>query len=143
MSELISAAIENATSQIRNSNIKIVIDACDDIIAEVDPERIMQVLSNLLNNAIRYTEQGTITITLRKQDGFAKVTVKDTGTGIQTSVMPRLFTKFASTTNTSGGTGLGLYIVKAIVDAHGGRIWAENNNDGRGASFFFTLPTQA
>lgn len=143
LKELVSVAIENATSQVRNSNIKIVVDACDDIIAEVDPERMMQVLSNLLNNAIRYTEQGTITITLRKQDGFAKVTVKDTGTGIQTSVIPRLFTKFASTTSTSGGTGLGLYIVKAIVDAHGGRIWAENNNDGRGASFFFIVPTQA
>lgn len=142
LKELISVAVENATSQVKNANVKLVTDVSDDIIAVVDPERIMQVLSNLLNNAIRYTEQGTITITLRKQDGSAKVTVKDTGSGIHSNVMSRLFTKFASTTNTAGGTGLGLYIVKAIIDAHGGRIWAENNDDGRGASFSFTLPIQ-
>jgi signal transduction histidine kinase len=142
LKELISVAVENATSQVKNANVKLVTDISDDIIAEVDPERIMQVLSNLLNNAIRYTEQGTITVTLHKHDGSAKVTVKDTGSGIHSSVMSRLFTKFASTTNTAGGTGLGLYIVKAIIDAHGGRIWAENNNDGRGASFSFTLPIQ-
>ena len=66
------------------------------------------------------------------------VRIKDTGTGIDSQIMPRLFTKFAAKSETS--TGLGLFISKGIVEAHGGRIWAENNKDGRGATFAFSLP---
>jgi signal transduction histidine kinase len=66
------------------------------------------------------------------------VSIKDTGIGIAPEIMPRLFTKFA--TKSEKGTGLGLFISKSIVEAHGGRIWAENNADGRGATFSFNLP---
>lgn len=66
------------------------------------------------------------------------VRIKDTGTGIDSQIMPRLFTKFAAKSET--GTGLGLFISKGIVEAHGGRIWAENNKVGRGATFAFSLP---
>ena len=67
------------------------------------------------------------------------ISVTDTGSGIDPAIMPRLFSKFA--TKSHKGTGLGLYISKAIVEAHGGKIWAENNKDGRGAKFTFILPT--
>jgi signal transduction histidine kinase len=66
------------------------------------------------------------------------VRIKDTGTGIDSQIMPRLFTKFAAKSET--GTGLGLFISKSIVEAHGGKIWAENNADGKGATFSFSLP---
>jgi signal transduction histidine kinase len=68
----------------------------------------------------------------------ASVNIKDTGSGIQPEIMPKLFSKFV--TNSSGGTGIGLFISKSIVEAHGGRIWAENNADGEGATFTFSLP---
>ena len=66
------------------------------------------------------------------------ISIKDTGTGIDPEIFPRLFTKFAS--KSFEGTGLGLFISKSIIKAHGGRIWAENNGDGKGAMFYFTLP---
>jgi signal transduction histidine kinase len=68
------------------------------------------------------------------------VGVKDTGTGIDPEILPRLFTKFATKSNRGRGTGLGLYISKNIIEAHGGRIWAENNKDSKGATFSFSLP---
>jgi signal transduction histidine kinase len=68
------------------------------------------------------------------------VSIKDTGTGIDSDIMPHLFTKFVS--KSPVGTGLGLFISKSIVQAHGGRIWAENNHDGKGATFRFSLPIE-
>jgi signal transduction histidine kinase len=67
------------------------------------------------------------------------VSIKDDGTGIDLEILPRLFTKFATKSET-GGTGLGLFISKSIVESHGGTIWAENNADGKGATFYFSLP---
>ena len=128
-------------------------------LVEADKRRIAQVISNLLNNATKFTKEGTITITtrvikrknidrIREGEEAAElfVAVKDTGTGIDPELMPRLFTKFA--TKSYQGTGLGLFISKSIIEAHGGRIWAENNNNNsnnynkrqHGATFYFTLP---
>ena len=114
----------------------------DEIKVYADKERIMQVLGNLLSNALKFTKQGTITIRTEESDDKSKLTVKvtDTGLGIDHALLLRLFTKFA--TKSDKGTGLGLYISKSIVEAHGGRIWAENNTDGKGATFTFTLPIQ-
>ena len=114
----------------------------DDIKVYADKERIMQVLVNLLSNALKFTKQGTITIRAEQSDDKSQLTVKvtDTGLGIDHTLLLRLFTKFA--TKSDKGTGLGLYISKSIVEAHGGRIWAENNTDGKGATFTFTLPIQ-
>ncbi|MFL6490577.1 MAG: ATP-binding protein, partial [Nitrososphaera sp.] len=103
-----------------------------------DKVRIFQVVSNLLTNALKFTRGGDISIRAEQKDGYAIVTVKDNGTGIDPEIMPRLFTRFASKSQT--GTGLGLFISKSIVEAHGGKIWAENNKDGKGATFGFTLP---
>jgi signal transduction histidine kinase len=117
-------------------------DDDDDIEVYADKERIMQVLGNLLSNALKFTKQGTITILPEQSNDKSQLTVKvtDTGLGIDHALLLRLFTKFA--TKSDKGTGLGLYISKSIVEAHGGRIWAENNSDGRGATFTFTMPIQ-
>jgi signal transduction histidine kinase len=126
-------------------NLKLVLLPNTDksIFVVADNERISQVLSNLLSNALKFTNSGTISVSIEeaKNDENKKefiVSVKDTGTGIDSDIMPRLFTKFASKSQT--GTGLGLFISKSIVEAHGGRIWVENNPDERGATFRFSLP---
>jgi signal transduction histidine kinase len=104
-------------------------------IFEADKDRLAQVISNLTSNAIKFTKGGggTITITTEKKHTQAIVKVNDTGTGIDSEISPQLFTKFATTS--FSGTGLGLFISKAIVEAHSGRIWAENNSDGKGATY--------
>jgi two-component system sensor histidine kinase VicK len=114
-------------------------------LVEGDRDRINQAISNLINNAIKFTSQkgGIISVTTEKRNNKDEnqeviIAVKDTGEGIHPEIIPRLFTKFA--TRSSSGTGLGLYISKSIVEAHGGRIWAENNSDGNGATFSFSLP---
>src|SRR5215831_7631050 len=109
-----------------------------DIIIHADKGRISQVISNLLTNAIKFTKQGTIFVNVEKKKNSVIVCVKDPGQGIDSSLLPRLFTKFAS--KSYKGTGLGLFISKSIIEAHGGKIWAENNIEGKGATFGFSLP---
>src|SRR5918994_1520143 len=109
------------------------------VMVEGDRERIFEVISNLLSNAIKFTEEGEVVVVLDEKDGQAIVRVRDTGSGIAPEIYPKLFTKFA--TKSEKGTGLGLFIAKNIIEAHGGKIWAENNSNGRGATFTFTLPT--
>jgi signal transduction histidine kinase len=109
------------------------------ILIEADKGRITQVIDNLLNNAVKFTSDGTISVLTENKEGQAIVSVKDNGQGIDSSILPKLFTKFASKSQT-GGTGLGLFISKNIIEAHGGRIWAENNADGKGSTFSFSLP---
>src|ERR671910_293426 len=109
------------------------------IIIEGDKGRITQVVSNLLSNAIKFTHKGgEISLNIERDTQQVIVSVKDNGQGIDPEMYARLFTKFA--TNSSLGTGLGLYISKSIVEAHGGKMWAENNRNGRGATFSFVLP---
>jgi two-component system sensor histidine kinase VicK len=107
-----------------------------------DPARIAQVLSNLLRNALKFTNEGTISVRVGKNDSpcysEAVVYISDSGQGIDPEVMYKLFEKFVS--KSEKGTGLGLFISKSIVEAHGGKIWGENNKDGNGATFSFTLP---
>jgi two-component system, OmpR family, sensor histidine kinase VicK len=116
-------------------------DSTKTVIVQADKGRITQVIYNLLSNAIKFTNEGdTISIDIRKdeKEKFVIITVKDTGQGIDPEIFPRLFSKFA--TKSFEGTGLGLYISKSIVEAHGGRMWAENNKDSRGATFYFNVP---
>jgi two-component system sensor histidine kinase VicK len=117
-----------------------------DIIVEADKGRLTQAVSNILNNAIKFTQEGTITISIgleRKKEEHNNqeivVSIQDTGQGIDSEIVPKLFTKFATKSETRG-TGLGLFISKSIVEAHGGKIWAQNNPDGKGATFSFSLP---
>jgi signal transduction histidine kinase len=122
------------------NNVKITFASKGDFIVQGDRGRLAQVLSNIISNAIKFTQEGNIDISLeRLRDGKDVIlSVKDTGSGIDPDIMPRLFTKFA--TKSHIGTGLGLYISKSIIEAHGGRIWAENNSNGTGAIFSFSLP---
>jgi len=117
----------------------------EDIIVEADRDRLSQVIHNLLDNALKFTihnRQMIFVIIDKKKDGKEIiVSVKDTGEGISDKILSKLFTKFATSDQTTG-TGLGLYICKNIIEAHGGRISAENNSDGKGATFRFTLPLQ-
>jgi signal transduction histidine kinase len=118
-----------------------------DIIVEADRDRLAQVIRNLIDNALKFTtiynNQTIFVIVDKKKEEEEKeqaiVSVKDTGEGIPKEILPKLFTKF-TTSDSNTGTGLGLYICKNIVEAHDGKIWAENNSNGKGATFRFTLP---
>ena len=113
-----------------------------DIIVDADRDRLSQVIHNLLDNALKFTSHQQMIIVIvdkKEEQGQVIVSVKDTGTGIAEKILPKLFSKF-SVSNSTTGTGLGLYISKNIIEAHDGRIWAENNSDENGATFSFTLP---
>jgi signal transduction histidine kinase len=137
ISEVVASAIEDTRNRVDDSNTKFEYSPRK-LLVEADRMRISQVLSNLLSNAVKFTKQGTVYISADNKDGQLIVSVKDTGSGIDPEIMSRLFTKF--TTKSQTGTGLGLFISKSIIEAHGGRIWAENNKDGKGATFTFRLP---
>jgi signal transduction histidine kinase len=133
-----------------NKKIKFEIDiqSSDPVLIYADKGRIRQVLSNLISNSIKFIpNEGTISLRVERRktedDGgdskeIIVVSIRDTGIGIDAAIMPKLFTKFAS--KSFQGTGLGLYISKNIVESHGGKLWAENNKDGKGATFSFSLP---
>ena len=147
LDELVLSIVEEYKKQIEHDNkskIKLVYNPIEDnnIIVFTDRFRITQVISNLIDNAIKFTEEkrgGMVYVDIKRKNGrWVIVSVKDTGIGIDSEIMPRLFTKFA--TKSFKGTGLGLFISKDIIEAHGGKIWAENNIDGKGATFNFSLP---
>ncbi len=144
---LIQDIVKDLQNQIKTSDskVKLVFEPETEkgkqnpIIVEADKERITQVLWNLFNNAIKFTKEGTISISTKIKDGQVIVSVKDTGEGIDPKIRPRLFSKFV--TGSSQGTGLGLYISKSVVEAHGGKMWVEDNTEKRhGATFHFSLP---
>jgi signal transduction histidine kinase len=138
--------MERKNNDDKNSEIEILFEPKQDVIlVKADKGRLVQVISNLLDNSIKFTkgrgkevEEKKINIISEKKDGQVKVTVKDRGMGIDPEIMPKLFLRFASTS--FSGTGLGLYISKSIIEAHGGEISAQNNSDGNGAIFSFTIP---
>jgi signal transduction histidine kinase len=152
LNQTIKQVIEDHQKEALNKEVQIIFDFKKNIPATVyaDEARLQQVIDNLLSNAINFTQNGTITITayrahvdingeIDESDRDSTVVeIKDTGTGINSEMLPRLFDKFA--TRSMSGTGLGLYISKSIVDSHDGKIWANNNKDGKGATFTFTLP---
>jgi two-component system sensor histidine kinase VicK len=160
LNDVIVDAVEDCRRQIANGNVKVMYEPGDNssiTVVEADRRRLTQVISNLLNNAIKFTKEGTVTVTttIQREDidrdsggggragAEVLIAVKDTGTGIDHELMPRLFTKFA--TKSYQGTGLGLFISKSIIEAHDGKIWAENNSSNsnrqhQGATFCFTLP---
>jgi signal transduction histidine kinase len=141
--------IKVAYKTVKGGEEEVGIDS-DNVLVEADRDRITQVVSNLLDNAIKFTPQGLVSIAVSRVERYNErqeeeenekeavlVSVEDTGSGIDSEIFPRLFTKFSS--KSFSGTGLGLYISKSIIEAHGGKIWAKNNND-KGATFCFSLP---
>jgi signal transduction histidine kinase len=119
--------------------VKTIFTSEDNLFVEADKGRLTQVISNLLSNAFKFTQEGSIIISVKKVNHSINISIKDTGSGIDPAILPVLFTKFAKE-KLSPGTGLGLYISKSIIEAHGGIIWANNNRDGRGATFAFSIP---
>ncbi len=107
------------------------------ILVHADKGRIYQVIYNLLANSVKFTQEGYIRVAVEKNSHDIVLSVTDTGKGIDSDIMTRLFTKFSTKSET--GTGLGLFICKSIIEAHGGKIWAKNNIDGKGSTFSFTL----
>ena len=139
LDEIIDAAISDLLSDPNLDPDVQVIHAPATLIVHADKEKTLEVISNLLANAAKFTKKGTISITARQRDsGWIEVTVADTGTGIDPVIAPKLFEKFV--TNSRQGTGLGLYICKKIIEAHGGTIQGRNRSDGAGAEFVFSLP---
>ena len=172
LEETILRVVEDARNQIirERKNVNIVYDYMTpkradkekdkDIIIEGDRERIAQVVSNILDNAVRFVKEGAVTVSVNENSSTAAsdkgdggdddcgnslkqvtTSIRDSGKGIDHEILPRLFSKFVFKEG-AGGTGLGLYICKGIVESHGGRIWAENNEDGKGATFRFSLPVR-
>jgi signal transduction histidine kinase len=139
---VISDIQNGADTEINGKKNKIVFQRREPITVYADKDRIYQVISNLLTNALKYTDNGTVTINAylnhNAHNNEAIVTISDTGRGIDSQVISKLFSKF--TTTSLSGTGLGLYISKGIIEAHGGQIWAENNSNSKGATFSFSLP---
>ena len=138
--EIISRAIQDVENQIDKNLVELRYKhtEANSLLIYADRAKLIQVVSNLLNNAIKFTQAGSITVDVVKDDNKAIVRIKDTGTGIHPRVESELFSKFV--TNSSSGTGLGLFISKSIVEAHGGKISGSNNTDGKGATFSFSLP---
>ncbi|MFA5164898.1 MAG: ATP-binding protein [Candidatus Omnitrophota bacterium] len=131
-------------TMVKDKALEIVLDLSGALPAiSFDRDKITQVLTNLVNNAVKFTDKGRITVITEIKDGMVRVTVKDSGPGIHEEDLPRLFRRFEQlekgTERKTGGTGLGLAISKEIVERHGGKIWAESAY-GQGASFIFTLP---
>jgi two-component system, OmpR family, sensor histidine kinase VicK len=141
LKDVISSSIRDAENQIDDADIRIVYEPIDTPVY-ADKGRIAEVICNILDNAIKFTSKGNITVSTEiNSSNEVIVSIRDEGTGIDCEIMSKLFTKFV--TKSDKGTGLGLYISKSIVEAHSGKIWAENNKDGKGATFSFTLPLAA
>ncbi|MGZ5551142.1 MAG: ATP-binding protein [Nitrososphaeraceae archaeon] len=151
LNDLISNIIINYKNIIVKDNNKVKVyfkPFNENLLVEADKGRIAEVVSNLLSNAIKFTQNGEIFVSAveKKEDdnnhvNYALVTVRDTGEGVDPEILPKMFSKFI--TKSFEGIGLGLYISKNIIEAHGGKIWGGNNSDdGKGAIFRFTLPIQ-
>jgi signal transduction histidine kinase len=165
LTEAMSNIVQDLQNQIihDNKSVNIIYDGIDmkkddkgkdekDIVIEGDRERITQVISNILDNAMRATQEGIIRIDVERKniinnenDNISNyseeiiINISDSGKGIDAQSFPQIFSKFFSTSG-SGGTGLGLFISKFIVEAHGGNIWVTNNENGKGSTFSFSLP---
>jgi signal transduction histidine kinase len=141
--ELMDEYRQTSNGNSDNVSLYYVGNKSDPIIIEGDRNRLCQVINNLLSNAFKFTTKGSIKVIVDRYVSSNKiiVKVKDTGIGIHPDMLPKLFTKFATKSDT-GGTGLGLFISKSIIEKHGGRIWAENDNynGDTGATFAFSIP---
>jgi len=133
-------------AKLRNHTINLTLP--DKLITSFEPEQMHQVISNLINNAIKYTPpEGTIEIESEVEDKMIIISIKDSGIGLTEEEKERLFTQFGKIERygqgldiISDGSGLGLYISKKIVELHGGKIWVESEGRNKGSTFYFTLP---
>ncbi len=147
--ELIGAAAARLQPQFDDKGVELTLDLPDGLpVINVDAERITQVLLNLLGNALQYTPSGgRVSVQAGAQRDAVLVVVRDDGIGVAESDLPHIFERFyrvdKSRSRAGGGSGIGLTIARHLVEAHGGRIWAESPGLGQGSAFFFTLPLAA
>jgi signal transduction histidine kinase len=141
--ELIETLVQDYRSRVLNGdgNELQYLQKEESLPIEGDKERLTQVITNFVDNALRFTKNGQVYVTAEREPDGVRVSVGDTGIGIDAYILPRLFTKFAS--KGERGTGLGLFISKSIIEAHGGKIWGANNSDGKGATFAFAIPSRS
>lgn len=146
LKELVQTVVTELKPNVENAHLKITFDATPGILYSInaDKGKIKQVLSNIIDNSIKYTPNGGIHVWLAPKPGNkVLISISDTGVGIHPDVIPKLFAKFtraptASETNILG-TGLGLYVARKMIEAHNGKIWAESPGPGKGATFFVEL----
>lgn len=144
--KIVDSVVENFSLAFERDEIKLISshNKNEEVIVLGDPIRIQQMLGKILDNALKYTKIGSVTVSLAIKNGDAIVTVSDTGIGIKEDEIKELFKKFKRADNANGisivGSGLGLYVAKEIAEAQGGRIWVESQGVGRGSKFFVALP---
>jgi len=146
ISALVQTTLKRFSAQAQAKRIDLRSDSPADIpLVLADQDRITQVLTNLVGNALQYTPAGgQVTIRATRHQGEIHVSVIDTGIGIPAEHLPHLFTRFyrvdkSRSRQAGGGSGIGLTIARHLVEAHGGRIWAESNGEGQGSTFTFSL----
>ena len=146
LEEIIDEVVGDLQNQAKAKKLELTVQKPDEPLPEIliDRDKIHDVMMNLVDNAIKYTPKGWINVRLSRSKSFITFEVRDSGIGIDPIEMDRLFQKFtraeAVTRIHTGGSGLGLFIAKKIIEAHAGRIWTESEGEGKGALFTFTLP---
>ncbi len=148
--ELLGEVTSITSTLASEKNLSLFIETDSDSAVEIfaDHTRIRQVMINLVNNAIKFTEKGQVRLRADRRGNLITVSVRDTGVGIPPDNLEDIFQEFTqvdtSTTRRAGGTGLGLPISRKLIEMHGGRLWAESAGvDGEGATFFVELPIEA
>jgi signal transduction histidine kinase len=142
--DLVEEAIQHMTPVASAKNLRLRVEMPDQPlpVVEGDREKLLRVLLNLLDNAIKFTAEGQVVVSVACRDGAVEVAVADTGEGIEADVLARVFDRFYQERGQAEGVGIGLTICKAVVEAHGGRIWGESPGKGQGATFRFALPVE-
>ena len=145
LSKLVYDVAEELSPTIERKGLKIKLDVQQSITVEADKGKLRQVIENLIDNALKYTPQGFIYLTLTRAEGnIARLTIKDTGVGIKKETLPKLFQKFSRAEDASKanmlGTGLGLYVARQLIEAQKGRVFAESEGEGKGSTFSVELP---
>ena len=141
--EIIQQVVESMQGLAAEKGLELNYAVTSDLKILTDTQRIEQVLINLIGNAIKFTDAGNISVSVRESDGFAEFSVADTGCGIPSKQKESIFDSFAqadgSSTRKAGGTGMGLAISQRFIHLHGGKIWV-NSEEGMGSTFYFTVP---
>jgi signal transduction histidine kinase len=142
--KLARSVAEELASAIERKGLRVKLDVLDHCMVHADAGKLRQVIENLIDNAQKYTKQGTITIRMERTADRAKLSVKDNGIGIAPETLPKLFRKFSRAEDASKanirGTGLGLYVARQLIEAQGGSIRAESEGEGKGSTFTVELP---
>lgn len=146
LSELIKETIDEYKKNSLNSQVKLIFKVSNKVIIKADRDRTKQVIINLIGNGIKFTDSGSVSVTIEKDADEVKTFVTDTGRGIPEGNQGLLFRKFQQagdslyTRDTTKGTGLGLYISKLIIEGMGGKIWLQKSEINKGSTFAFSLP---